>query len=104
MKSPIAGDIGIDPEENSQISFYSPKSHQGTGRLWSIKKVHAIRNSGSVEKLFQNGMGVESVLKVSQSVPKIQINGNQKKANFERDLSMRQGTIKGCIDPSSIDI
>jgi hypothetical protein len=57
-----------------------------------------------VEKLFQSGMGVESVLKVSQSVSKIQIDGNQKKANYERDRSMRQGTIKGCIDPSSIDL
>ena len=32
-------------------------------------------------------------------MPRITISG-QRKQNFQRDASMRAGTIKGCIDPS----
>jgi hypothetical protein len=76
MKSNLEGDTGVDPEVISQASCFSGRS-KGLGRLWSMKKLEPIRNSGSIEKLFLNGMGVESNLKVSLSVPKIQIKSYQ---------------------------
>ena len=74
MKSHIKGDVGIDPEIVSNGSYMSPRP-LGAGKLWDFKKTQAIRNSSSVQKLFEYGMGVESKLKVSVSMPKVRIDG-----------------------------
>lgn len=57
----IRGDVD-DVMSNVSGGQMSYRSNKGTGALWNVKKTQAIRNCGSVESLFSEGMGVEGKL------------------------------------------
>lgn len=70
--------------------------------LWSCQQLKAIRPTEhtAVSGLFDQGMGTEApaAMRVSASMPRLNLHGSQRRFNRERDSSYRAGSMRSVLN------